>query len=116
MKNNYTIRKTEKLLRELDACRHALAYLTSIQGPAALSLRKEEVLRKRIRYLSQTIGAVEHALVFLDPIEQKIIRGLYLDTDGSLERVCATCALEKSSVYRHRARALGKLAVALYGE
>ncbi len=115
MKKNYTIRKTEKLLRELDACRHSLAYLTSVQG-TALTLRKEELLENRVRYLSRTVEAVEQALTFLDPLERAIIEGLYFEAEGSVERVCAMCALEKSSVYRYRARALGKLAAALYGE
>ena len=115
MKKNYNIRKVEKILRELDACRHALAYLNSIQG-ASLSLRKEETAKKRVLYLSRTIEAFEYAVGLLDPIEQKIIRGLYFDADGSVEKVCETCALEKSSVYRYRARALEKLAAALYGE
>lgn len=116
MKKSYSVRKVEKILRELDASRHSLAYLTSIQGISALSLRKEEILKNRIRYLSRTIAAVEHSLGFLEPVEQKIITGLYFDAEPSLERVCEACAMEKSSVYRYRARALGKLAVALYGE
>lgn len=115
MKKNYTVRNVEKLLRGLDACRHSLAYLTSIQG-ASLSLRKEETLKKRIRYLSATITAIEHSLGFLDPLERKIIDGLYFDADGSVERVCEACMLEKSSVYRYRARAIEKLAAAMYGE
>ncbi|MBR5313245.1 MAG: hypothetical protein IKU40_10235 [Clostridia bacterium] len=115
MKKTYSIRKTEKLLRELDASRHALAYLNSIQG-ASLSLRKEETVKKRILYLSRTTEALEHAVGLLDPIEQKIIRGLYFDADGSVEKVCETCALEKSSVYRYRARAIEKLAATMYGE
>jgi len=116
LKKSYSIRKTEKLLRELDASRHSLAYLTSVQGTAGLPLRREEILKKRIRYLSRTIEAIEHSLEFLDPLEQKIIRELYFDAEPSVERVCAMCALEKSSVYRYRARALEKIAVALYGE
>ena len=116
MKKSYSVRKIEKILRELDASRHSLAYLTSVQGTAGLPLRREEILKKRIRYLSRTIEAVEHSLGFLDPTEQKIIQGLYFDAEPSVERVCEMCALEKSSVYRYRARALGKIAVALYGE
>ena len=115
MKKNYSIQKTEKVLRDLIASRHALAYLNSVQG-ASLSLKKEEIAKKRILYLSRTIEALEHAVGLLDPIEQKIIRELYFDEDGSVEEICETCALERSSVYRYRARAIEKLAVALYGE
>ncbi|MBQ4590464.1 MAG: hypothetical protein IJP32_12140 [Clostridia bacterium] len=116
MKKSYSVRKVEKILRELGASRHSLAYLTSVQGTSALPLRKEQLLKNRLRYLSRTIEAVEHSLAFLDPVEQKIITGLYFDAEPSIERVCEACAMEKSSVYRHRARALEKLAVALFGE
>ncbi len=115
MKKNYEIRKVEKILRELAACRHALAYLTSAQTES-LPARKQVILERRIGHLSRTVAAVEQALGFLDPIERTIVEGLYFDADGSVERVCASCALEKSSVYRYRARALGKLTAALYGE
>lgn len=115
MTKNYPVRKVEKILREMDAYRHSLAYLTSIQGTSALSLRREELLKKRIRYLSRTIEAVEHSLGYLDPIEQKIITELYFNHEHSFANVCEACALEKSSVYRYRARALKKLAAALFG-
>ena len=114
MKKRYAVKRIEKILLEYNACRHSLAYLTSIRD-TSLSLRKEEIADKRIRYLSYTLNAIEQAVGLLDPIEQKIIRGLYFDADGSVEKVCETCALERSSVYRYRARAVDKLAVALYG-
>ena len=114
MKKSYAVRNVEKILREYNACCHSLTYLMSIQD-AGLSLKKEEIARRRIKYLSHTLNALEHAVGLLDPIEQKIIRGLYFDADGSVEKVCETCALERSSVYRYRARAVDKLAVALYG-
>lgn len=116
MKKSYTVKRVEKLLCELEATRHSLIYLTSISGTSAMSLRKEELLKKRIRYLSRTVEAVERSLEFLTPVERKIITGLYLEPNPSFERVCETCALEKSSVYRYRSRALEKLAVALFGE
>lgn len=115
MKKNYTIKKTEKLLRELRACRDTLDYLTSLRE-APLTPRKKEILQNRIRRISDTLGEFEHKLGILDPVEQKILRGLYLDGDGSVEEVCRACALEKSSVYRYRARAIEKLAAAMYGE
>lgn len=116
MKKSYSVRKVEKLLRELDATRHSLIYITSIQGTSGLSLRKEELLKKRVCYLTRTIAAVERSLEFLTPVERKVIDGLYLAEEPSFDKVCEECALEKSSVYRYRARALEKLAVALFGE
>jgi DNA-directed RNA polymerase specialized sigma subunit len=114
LKKSYAVRNVEKILREYNACCHSLAYLMSIRD-TGLSLKKEEIARRRIKYLSHTLNALEHAVGLLDPLEQKIIRGLYFDADGSVEKVCDTCALEKSSVYRYRTRAIEKLAAAMYG-
>ena len=116
MKKPYAVRKVEKILRELDAYRNSLAYLRAIDGAEGLPLRKAEIMKKRIRYLTHTLDAVEHALGFLDPIERTVIEGLYRTPDGTFDDVCEACALEKSSVYRYRARALAKLAAALFGE
>lgn len=116
MKKSYYVKRVEKILRDFEATRHSLLYLNSISGTSAMSLRKEELLRKRILYLSRTVVAVERSLEFLTPIEKKVICGLYLDPNPSFDRVCETCALEKSSVYRYRSRALEKLSVALFGE
>jgi len=114
---NYYIKKTEKLLGELDACRNSLAYLTSIRDAAALPPRQAEIRKKRIRYLTQTLGAADHALTLLSPVERAVIEGMCIRrTPEALEEVCEACGLERSSVYRHRARALKKMAAALYGE
>ena len=116
-KNNYFIRKTEKLLGELDACRNSLAYLTATQNIAELPPRKAEILKKRIQYLTKTLRAAERALALLDPVERTVIERMCIRrTPEALEEVCEACGLERSSVYRHRARALKKLAAALYGE
>ena len=118
MKTSYAVKNVEKLLRELDDSRNSLAYLTSIREDAPLSPRKSALLKKRIRYLTHTITAVEHALGRLEPIEQTILEGLFLRpaSADALEEVCEACGLERSSVYRYRTRALKKLAAALYGE
>ena len=49
------------------------------------------------------------------PLFILIITELYLSHEHSFANVCEACALEKSSVYRYRARALKKLAAALFG-
>ncbi len=116
-KKNYSIKKTEKLLGELDACRNSLAYLTSIQNDGNLPPCKAELRKKRIRYLTNTLDAAERALELLDPVERTVIEGMCIRrTPDALEEVCEMCGLERSSVYRHRARALKKLTAALYGE
>ena len=108
MKTSYAVKNVEKLLRELDDSRNSLAYLTSIREDAPLSPRKSALLKKRIRYLTHTITAVEHALGRLEPIEQTILEGLFLRpaSADALEEVCEACGLERSSVYRYRTRAL----------
>ncbi len=116
-KKNYYIKKTEKLLGELDAYRNSLAYLTSIQNDVNLPPCKAELRKKRIRYLTNTLDAVNRALELLDPVERTVIEGMFFRrTPDALEEVCEACGLERSSVYRHRSRALKKLAAALYGE
>lgn len=116
-KQNYIIKKTEKLLGELDTCRNSLAYLTSFRNTANLPPYKAEVRNKRIQSLTKTIRAAEHALALLDPVERTVIEGLCIRrTAEALEDVCEACGLERSSVYRYRARALKKLAAALYGD
>lgn len=116
MKKSYAIRKVEKILRELESYRHSLAYLTSIEGVSGMTLRQMQGMKKRIRYLSRTIDAIEHSLGFLSPAEQKIIAEFYFKSEHSFDAVCEACALEKSSIYRYRARALQKLAVAMFGD
>jgi len=117
LKKNYSIKKAEKLLGELDAFRNSLAYLTSIQNDVNLPLRRAEIRKKRIRYLTNTLDAAERALALLDPVEREVLEWMCIRrTPEALEDVCEACGLEKSSVYRHRARALKKLAAALYGE
>lgn len=116
MNKKYLLRKVEKILRELDAYKHSLAYLSAIQETAALTPRAAETTRKRIRSLTLTITSLEHALGLLTPLERTIIDTLYLTSEHSFDDLCETCALEKSSVYRYRTRALQKLAVVMFGE
>lgn len=113
---NYSVRKTEKLLGELDTCRNTLDYLLSL-SKTPLPLSKAETVRRRIRYLSRTLEAVEHALGLLDPLERTIIEQFFFhrSSERSVDDICAMCTLEKSSVYRYRARALARMAAALYG-
>ena len=116
-KQNYFIKKTEKILGDLESCRNSLAYLTSVRNNANLPPYKAEVCRRRIQSLTKTLDAAEHALALLDPVERTVIEGMCIcRTPEALEDVCEACGLERSSVYRYRTRALKKLAVALFGE
>ncbi len=116
MKKTYALRKVEKILREVPAYRESLVYLTAVRSTGALSLREAETARKRIAYLTLTIASLERALGRLTPLERKVIDGLYAENEQTFEDVCERCALEKSSVYRYRAKALAKLAAAMFGE
>ncbi|MGN1346277.1 MAG: hypothetical protein ACI4V1_05795 [Eubacteriales bacterium] len=116
MKKSYSIKKVDKILRELDAYRHSLAYLTSVEDTAGMSLTAAETWNKRIRYLRRTIAAVEHSLQLLDDTERNIISKFYFEPEHSFDSICEECALEKSSVYRYRSRALAKMAAAMFGE
>ncbi len=116
MKKTYALRKVEKILREVPAYRESLVYLTAVRSTGALSLREAETARKRIAYLTLTIASLERALGRLTPLERKVINGLYAENEQTFEDVCERCALEKSSVYRYRAKALAKLAAAMFGE
>lgn len=116
MSKKYYLRKVEKILREVDIYRHTLAYLTAVQETAALTPRAADTTKKRIASLTLTITSLEHALSLLSPLEHTIITTLYLTPEHSFDDLCAACALEKSSVYRHRTLALQKLALSMFGE
>ncbi len=116
MKKTYALRKVEKILREREAYRESLDYLTAVRSTGALSLRETEAAGKRIAYLTLTLASLERALDRLPPLERKVIDGLYAKNEQTFEDVCEQCALEKSSVYRYRAKALANLAATMFGE
>lgn len=59
---------------------------------------------------------VERALSALSSNEQLILRRLYiLPQSGALDQLCEELGMERSSVYRHRDKALSKFTLCLYG-
>jgi hypothetical protein len=59
---------------------------------------------------------VERALSALSSNEQLILRRLYiLPQSGALDQLCEELGMERSSVYRHRDKALSKYTLSLYG-
>ena len=59
---------------------------------------------------------VERALSALSSNEQLILRRLYiLPQSGALDQLCEELGMERSSVYRHRDKALSKFTLSLYG-
>ena len=62
------------------------------------------------------VAMTDRALRALTEKERLILSRLYIYPEtGGLERLCRELGLEKSSVYRHRDRALQKFTLALYG-
>ncbi len=116
MKKTYALRKVDKILREVSAYRESLVYLTAVKSTGALSVREAETARKRIAYLTLTLTSLERALDRLPSLERKVIDGFYLEGEQTFEDLCEQCALEKSSIYRYRTKALTKLAAAMFGE
>ena len=59
---------------------------------------------------------VDRALSALSSEEQRILRQLYiLPQSGALEQLVEELGMERSSVYRHRDKALSKFTLNLYG-
>lgn len=81
--------------------------------------KKREVVR-RLRELEmqkQTVQTVEQALQMLTPEERLVIQmTLICPEKGNVQRLCELLAVEQSSVYRRRDRALEKLEKVLYSE
>lgn len=62
------------------------------------------------------LDVTERALKHLDRQEQLILQRLYIYPEkGGVDRLCQELGMEKSTVYRHRDRALEKFTLALYG-
>ena len=115
MTKNYYIKKTEKLLKDLELYRSSLEYYISIRDCAELTVAQHRQINDREKYITRTLTAVEHALTLLNRTERDVVTRLYLVHGMTFDDVCEACALERSSIYRYRASALRKIAKALYG-
>ena len=68
-----------------------------------------EQVRRWIRLMDRGLGS-------LDDRERTILEQLYIyPQTGGVERLCLELGLEKTSIYRHRDRALEKFTRAMYG-
>lgn len=73
-------------------------------------------LQRSLEQAESWVKNTQGALGVLTPQERLILLRFYIYPEkGALERLCAEMGLEKSSLYRHRDRALEKFTVALYG-
>lgn len=76
--------------------------------------RKE--LAWRLEQARYWTDQVKNALSALTPEEEMILRQLYISPQGGgVDGLCRQLALEKSSIYRHRDKALSKFTLSLYG-
>ena len=111
----YYMKMGEKILTDLPLYRSALAYCEELRD-TPLSVQKQRELAGRIRRLRHTIDAADRALGLLTPLERDVVTGLFLGEGKAPLDVCADCAIEKSTLYRHRSRALEKIGKAVMGE
>ena len=78
------------------------------------------LLRKELTWaLDQAfcwINLVDNALAGLSREEQTILRQMYMVSEGmGMDRLCDELGMERSSIYRHRDKALEKFTRCLYG-
>ena len=104
----------ENFLRDLPLYRNALTYYEQLAG-TGLPETKQRILEGKIERLRHTMNAAENALSLLTPLERDILTGLFLEGEKTPFDVCADCAIEKSTLYRHRSQALEKVGKAIYG-
>lgn len=81
----------------------------------AAKKKKEVVYRLReLEGLRQRVQILEQALQVLNPEERLVIQMMLICPQrGNVQRLCELLAVEQSSVYRRRDRALEKLAQVL---
>ena len=115
MAKNLNSRRTEKLLKELELYKSSLDYFSKIRGCSEIPVSQYRSIHSKIKFLTHTIAAVEHATTLLGATEYDVISKLYFNKDMTFDDVCESCALERSSIYRYRASALKKMSIALFG-
>ncbi len=78
------------------------------------NLVRRQELENQLRSAKGWVENTAGALALLEPMEQKVLRLLYMDGIDATE-VCRELGVERSSLYRYRDTALRKLTLALYG-
>lgn len=140
---NWKTEAVEKLRRYENMCRAVKSLSMELQRLEAESealrsgawvcvggnanVRKQEdrmldnmLLRKELTWaLDQAycwINLVDNALAGLSREEQTILRRMYMaSADAAMDRLCNELGMERSSIYRHRDKALEKFTRCLYG-
>lgn len=116
MTKDYYKKKADKLLREIEVYRSAVETMKDMENCGGVSLRKAKTARERRIYYEKLLTAADRAIELLTPTEKQVINELYFsDPEHNFFDVCDACAMEKSSIYRYRSRALDKIGRAVFG-
>lgn len=117
-------------LRRYEGLRHALHNIPlqlrqlkqaagTCQGEDKLlnNIVSRQLLERSLENTRYWLRATEDALSCLDPVEQLILRRLYIYPEKKgMDRLCRELGVERSQVYRRRDQALEKFTIALFGE
>ncbi|MBQ8185510.1 MAG: sigma-70 family RNA polymerase sigma factor [Clostridia bacterium] len=115
MKNTYKLKMTKKLLSEWKLRESSLEYCAHLSNLADLPEEKAKNVKQRLLHESRTFQTLENAIRLLTPIERRVI-DLHYRKEHSFEDIEIICRIARSSIYRHHARALEKIALVLFGE
>lgn len=111
---NYRQKLTRKRLTELNLYRASRDYYNDMLLLPGLSSRKRRAALNRLQYSVSIIEGIEQAMMFLTPTEREIIELHYIQ-EHTFEDIEDVVHLERSSVYRHHAKAVEKIATVLFG-
>ncbi len=115
MTKDYYKKKAEQLLKNIEAYKISVEIMRELESCGGLSLRKAKTAHIKREHYEKLISATERAMTLLTPTERRIIEELYFRNDEhSFFDVCEICAMEKSSIYRHRDKALNKIGKAIF--
>lgn len=79
-------------------------------------IEKRDTLSAAIKNTREWIRIVDEALGALDAEDRLILTSLYVDhTKGSVDCLCETLFVEKSTIYRRKNRALSNFTIAMFG-
>lgn len=116
MTKDYYKKKAEKLLENIEVYRLAVETMKDMEACGGISLRKAQAAREKRIYYEKLLAAADRALALLTPTERQVIEEIYLNQhEHTFFDICDACAMEKSSVYRYRAKALDKIGRAVFG-
>lgn len=101
--------RAAELLSQLESYESGARYYTALLDGGLLTSAKADTAAYRVKYYTETAAAIRLALSLLTDTEREIVTLLFCG-GMSVADVCDRIALERSSVYAHRAAALDKIA------